>query len=211
MPKKTVQKLEVVEIKTYKCSDGSVYDTEEAALSHEQFLKDCDDNPLLASKIKELESRILALEAENATLSARIQYLESKNTFPWRQPNPDVSPWGPYQNPQNPITSTPKLPSEPGNVVYDAVELSKLSDEELIKKGYNVAYCGHKRAIIPPFENPLDKKVEINIDSVRGNATTPPDATPLEACSHGVYNTLSYPDSQTVKDFKEWLKKANKK
>ena len=150
MPKKTVQKLEVVEIKTYKCSDGSVYDTEEAALSHEQFLKDCNDNPLIASKIKELESRILALEVENATLSAKIQlYLESKNIFPWRQPNPDVSPWAPYQQPFNPTAPTPKLPSEPGDVVYDAVELSKLSDEELKKKGYDVVYVGHKRSVIP--------------------------------------------------------------
>ena len=162
MPKKTVQKLEVVEIKTYKCSDGSVYDTEEAALSHEQFLKDCDDNPLIASKIKELESRILALEAENATLSARIQYLESKNTFPWKQPNPDVSPWGPYQNPQNP---TLKLPACPGDIMYcseDWIDVSKLSDEELIKKGYNVAYCGDKRCVIPPT-------AKFNFDNVKTN------------------------------------------
>jgi len=161
MPKKTVEKLEVVEIKTYQCSDGSVYDTEEAALSHEQFLKDCNDNPLIASKIKELESRIVALEVENATLSAKIQlYLESKNIFPWRQPNPDVSPWGPYQQPFNPTTPTPKLPSEPGDVMYfsdkqvkhcseDLADLSKLSDEELKKKGYDVAYVGHKRCVIP--------------------------------------------------------------
>lgn len=115
MSKKAVQKLEVKEIKTYKCSDGSVYDTEEAALSHEQFLKDCNDNPLIASKIKELESRILALEAENAALSARIQYLESKNTFPWGQPNPGI---GPYVQPFNPTAPTPKFPSEPGNVIY---------------------------------------------------------------------------------------------
>lgn len=159
MPKKTVQKLEVAEIKTYKCSDGSIYDTKEAALSHEQFLKDCNDNPLIASKIKELESRILTLEAENTALSARIQYLESKNTFPWRQPNPDVSPWGPYQNPQNPMTPTPKLPSEPGNVIYSSdkqvkhcsdngVDLSKLSDKELLKRGYSVVNWGDKKRII---------------------------------------------------------------
>lgn len=166
MPKKTVQKLEVAEIKTYKCSDGSIYDTKEAALSHEQFLKDCNDNPLIASKIKELESRILTLEAENATLSARIQYLESKNTFPWGQPNPDVSPWGkpnpgigPYVQPFNPTAPTPKLPAEPGDVVYfsdkqvkhcsdDGVDLSKLSDKELIMSGYSVSSWGDKKRII---------------------------------------------------------------
>ena len=165
MPKKTVQKLKVAEIKTYKCSDGSVYNTKEEALSHEQFLKDCNDNPLIASKIKELESKVLALEAENATLSARIQYLESKNTFPWGQPNPDVSPWGkpnpgigPYVQPFNPTAPTPKLPAEPGDVVYssdkqvkhcsdDGIDLSKLSDKELIKSGYSVLNWGKKRFI----------------------------------------------------------------
>jgi hypothetical protein len=216
MPKKTVEKLEVVEIKTYKCSDGSVYDTEEAALSHEQFLKDCDNNPLIASKIKELESRILALEAENATLSARITALEAKNSYPWSKPNPDVSPWGPYQQPFNPTAPTPKLPAEPGDIMYFSdkkqysdkwVDLSKLSDEELMKKGYNVAYCGDKRCVLPPFENPLDKKVEINIDSVRGNATTPPDATPLEACSHDVINQPSVADE----DWAECWKKNKKR
>lgn len=165
MPKKTVQKLEVAEIKTYKCSDGSVYGTKEEALSHEQFLKDCNDNPLIASKIKELESRILALEAENATLSAKIQYLESKNIFPWGQPNPDVSPWGkpnpgigPYVQPFNPTAPTPKLPAKPGDVVYssdkqvkhcsdDGIDLSKLSDKELIMSGYSVLNWGKKRFI----------------------------------------------------------------
>lgn len=159
MPKKTVQRLKVAEIKTYKCSDGSVYDTKEAALSHEQFLKDCNDNPLIASKIKELESKVFALEAENATLSAKIQYLESKNIFPWGQPNPYVSSWGPYQTPQNPMTPTPKLPSEPGDVVYSSdkqvkhcsdngVDLSKLSNEELIMRGYSVSSWGDKKRII---------------------------------------------------------------
>lgn len=165
MPKKTVQKLEVVEIKTYKCSDGSVYDTEEAALSHEQFLKDCNNNPLITNKIKELERKILELEAENATLSARITALEAKKSYPWGKPNPDIypQPWPPYQQPQNPMTPTPKFPSESGDVVYDAAELSKLSDEELIKRGYTVTYAGHKRSIIP----------YVDLSTVCGNTASP--------------------------------------
>lgn len=171
MPKKTVQKLEVVEIKTYQCSDGSVFDTKDAALTHEQFLKDCESKPLIASKIKELESRILKLEDENATLSARITALEAQKSvtsFPWSKPNPDIypQPWGPYQQPYNPTAPTPKLPAQPGDIVYQTdTELSKLSDEELIKRGYNVTYAGHKRVIIP----------HVDLSTVCGNATIPPE------------------------------------
>ena len=151
MPKKTVQKLEVIEIKTYKCSDGSVYDTEEAALSHEQFLKDCDENPLLASKIKELESRILALESEVAVLKGRLDLRD--NLFP-QQPivkYPDLQPLPLPAQPGQFVYGTGKPHPDVGPTYtpYNSVELDKYSDEELSKMGYTVAYAGHKRAIIP--------------------------------------------------------------
>lgn len=183
MSKKIVEKLEVKEIKTYQTSDGKLYDTEEAALEHERLLKNPEE--WYKAKILELESEIAGLHITVERLEGKILALESKKFFP-SQPHPDIGPWHPFQQPFNPTAPTPKLPSEPGNVVYDAVELSKLSDEELIKKGYDVAYCGHKRAIIPPSENPLNNIPEVNLDSVRGNVTTPPDATPLEALSHDI-------------------------
>lgn len=171
MPKKTVQKLEVAEIKTYKCSDGSVYDTREAALSHERFLKDCNDNPLIASKIKELESRILALETENATLSARITALEAQKSvtpFPWSKLNPDVGPC------IQPFNATSKLPSEPGNVIYEDKEHYQRvtmqedgsmrvvhtaeDDAKAIADGKTVVYAGHHRVVL---DNPItDNEIE---------------------------------------------------
>lgn len=155
--------MKIEEIKSYKCSDGEVFDTKAKAEEHEKEL----NNPEYKTekRITELERKILELEAENATLSARITALESKNSYPWSKPHPDVTPFGPYQQPFNPMVPTPKLPSEPGNVVYDAVELSKLSDEELIKKGYHVYYAGDKRSIIP----------HVDLSTVCGNATTPPE------------------------------------
>ena len=155
MPKKTVEKLEVKEIKTYQTSDGKIYDTEEAALEHERLLK----NPEEWYKVK-----ILELESEIAALKTRISLLEDRNRF----------------FPQQPIVKYPdqltKLPAEPGQVkwthfgekhpdcapiqdghidvgpmytAYNPVELDKYSDEELDKMGYTVVYGGHKRAIIP--------------------------------------------------------------
>ena len=162
---KTYKKIEVEEIKTYKCSDGKIFNTKEEAEKHEAEILDPEKAKDL--RIKELEERLLGLEAEVALLNNRIKALESKKPYPWGQPNPDIypQPWPPYQQPFNPTTPTPKLPSEPGNVVYDAAELSKLSDEELIKRGYNVTYAGHKRSIIP----------HIDLSTVCGNATTPPE------------------------------------
>lgn len=214
MPKKTVEKLEVKEIKTYQTSDGKVYDTEEAALEHERLLKNPEE--WYRAKILELESEIAGLHITIERLEGKILALEANKFFP-PKPNPDIypQPWPPYQQPYNPMVPTPKLPSEPGDVMYFSdkkqysdtwVDLSKLSDEELMKKGYNVTYCGDKRCVLPPFENPLDKKVEINIDSVRGNVTTPPDATPMEACSHDVINQPSVADE----DWAEWWKKNKK-
>ena len=74
---------------------------------------------------------------------------------------------GPYQQPFNPTTLTPKLPSEPGNVIYcseDLVDLSKLSDEELKKKGYDVTYVGYKRCIIPHVTEFAFNKEKTNYD-----------------------------------------------
>ena len=159
--------MKIEEIKSYKCSDGKIFNTKAEAEEHEKEL----NNPEYKTekRIAELERKILELEAENATLSARITALEAKNLYPWSKPNPDVTPFGPYQQPFNPTAPTPKMPAEPGNVTYDAAEISKLSDEELIKKGYNVVYAGHKRAVCPPV-------TQFDFDNVKGNnATTPPE------------------------------------
>ena len=163
--------MKIEEIKSYKCSDGKVFDTKAKAEEHEKEL----NNPEYKTekRITELEKKILKLEAENATLSARIAALEAKKSYPWSKPNPDIypQPWPPYQQPFNPAAPTPKLPSEPGNVMYcseDLADLSKLSDEELIKRGYNVTYMGHKRAVCPPI-------TQFDFDNVKANnATTSP-------------------------------------
>lgn len=180
MSKEIVEKLEVIEIKTYQTSDGSVFDTKDEALTHEQFLKDCNDNPLIASKIKELENKILQLEAENASLSARITALEAQKSvtsFPWSKPNPDIypQPWGPYQQPFNPATPSPKLPAQPGDIVYEdkdryqrvimqedgsmKVTHTAEDDERAIKDGKTVIYAGHKRVVM---DGPISENQEYN-------------------------------------------------
>jgi len=161
MPKKTVEKLEVKEIKTYQTSDGKVYDTEEAALEHERLLKNPEE--WYKVKILELEAEIAGLHITIEGLKDRISVLEAKRFFP-SQPNPDIypQPWPPYQQPFNPMVPTPKFPSEPGNVIYDATEISKMSDEELTKKGYRVVYAGDKRAVCPPI-------TQFDFDNVKGN------------------------------------------
>lgn len=139
--------MKVEEIKSYKCSDGEVFIIKAEAEKHEEEL----NNPEYKTekRIKELESRILALEVENATLSARIAALEAKNMYRWPTLNPDMypQPLPPYQQPFNQSAPTPKLPGQPGDVVYDAAQISKMSDEELKEKGYSVVYCGDKRAV----------------------------------------------------------------
>ena len=173
--------MKIEEIKSYKCSDGKVFDTKVKAEEHEKEL----NNPEYKTekRITELEKKILELEAENAALSARIAALEAKKLYPWSKPNPDIypQPWPPYQQPYNPMILTPKLPSEPGNVMYcseDLADLSKLSDEELIKRGYNVTYVGHKRAIIP----------HVDLSTVCGNASIPPEykGNPLDNQDCGI-------------------------
>ena len=62
------------------------------------------------------------------------------------------------------MVPTPKLPAEPGDVVYDATEISKMSDEELINKGYHVYYAGHNRSVIPPSD-PL----KAHFDNIKTN------------------------------------------
>ena len=178
MPKKTTEKLEVKEIKTYQTSDGKLYDTEEAALEHERLLKNPEE--WYKVKILELESEIAGLHITIERLEGKILALESKKFFP-SQPHPDIAPWHPFQQPFNPTAPTPKLPSEPGDVVYDAAELSKLSDEELIKRGYNVTYMGHKRAIIP----------HVDLSTVCGNASIPPEykGNPLD---NQDYSSINY-------------------
>jgi len=184
MSKKTEEKLEVKEIKTYQTSDGKIYDNEEAALEHERLLK----NPEEWYKTK-----ILELEAEIAGLSARITALEAKNTYPWSKPNPDVNPWirrpnpdvtpfGPYQQPFNPMIPSPMLPAQPGNVVYKAGDVvyedkdhyqrvimqedgsmkvthTAEDDERAIRDGKTVIYCGDKRVV---SDNPISENQEYN-------------------------------------------------
>ena len=95
---KSYKKIEVEEIKSYKCSDGTTFNTKEEAEEHEIEL----NNPeyKIEKRIEELERKILKLEAENATLSARIAALEAKNLYQWPKP---------------------KFPSQPGDVVYGKI------------------------------------------------------------------------------------------
>lgn len=94
-------KIEVTEVKTYRCSDGKVYDSRDMAEAHEIELKD----PKYATekRFEELEKKILQLQGDLLKLSARVECLES----PWGKLNkkPITSPYldtdcSPYQ-PQN--------------------------------------------------------------------------------------------------------------
>jgi len=178
MPKKTVEKLEVKEIKTYQTSDGKIYDTEEAALEHERLLKNPEE--WYKTKILELEAEIAGLHITIERLEGKILALESKKFFP-SQPHPDVSPWTPYQQPFNPMVPSPKLPAQPGDVVFEdkdhyqrvimqddgslQVTHTAEDDEKAMKDGKTVVYAGHKRVITPSVTsfdfddvatNPLD-------------------------------------------------------
>ena len=170
--------MKIEEIKSYKCSDGKIFNTKVEAEEHEKELA----NPEYATEkriaelerkvfsletdIKVLHEKIIKVEAENVTLSARITALEAKNSFPWSKPNPDIypQPWPPYQQPFNPTAPTPKLPSQPGDIIYDATQISKMTDEELMDKGYHVYYAGHNRAVIPPSD-PL----KAHFDNIKTN------------------------------------------
>lgn len=68
--------MKIEEIKSYKCSDGEVFNTKVEAEEHEKEL----NNPEYKTekRIKELERKILELKAENASLFARISELEAR-------------------------------------------------------------------------------------------------------------------------------------
>jgi hypothetical protein len=51
-----------VEIKTYRCSDGKVYDNKEMAIAHEKELQ--DPNYAILKRIEALEGKILGLQAQ---------------------------------------------------------------------------------------------------------------------------------------------------
>lgn len=166
-------KEKIQEVKTYKCSDGEIFETRTAAELHERDI--ADPEYVIEKRIKELEKKVLELEVENAALSTRIATLEatkSGTSYPWSKPNPDVSPWGPYQNPQNPMAPTPKLPAQPGDVVFEdkdryqrvimqedgsmKVTHTAEDDERAIKDGKTVIYAGHNRVVMDKLlENPL--------------------------------------------------------
>ena len=163
MPKKTVEKLEVKEIKTYQTSDGKIYDTEEAALEHERLLKNPEE--WYKVRILELEAEIAGLNVIIEGLKDRISALEAKRFFP-SQPNPDIypQPWPPYQQPFNPTVPSPKLPAQPGDVVFEdkdhyqrvimqddgslQVTHTAEDDEKAMKDGKTVLYAGHHRVVM---------------------------------------------------------------
>lgn len=163
----------VIEVKKYKTIDGQEFSTKADAEKHAQEINNPENRlALVESKIKELEVKITSLNITIERLEGKILALESKKFFP-SQPHPDISPWHPFQQPFNPTAPTPKLPSEPGNVMYfsdkkqysdDGVDLSQLSDEELKKRGYDVTYVGHKRAIIPHVTEFAFNEEQINCD-----------------------------------------------
>lgn len=217
MSKKTEEKLEIKEIKTYQTSDGKIYDTEEAALEHERLLKNPEE--WYKIKILELEAEISGLRITIERLESKISLLEDRNKF----------------FPQQPIVKYPDLqplPAEPGQVkwtyfgekhpdcapiqdghadvgpsytVYNPVEISKMSDEELIKKGYQVAYVGDKRAVCPPI-------TQFDFDKVKGNNITIPPEYFGNPCDNQEYNAghtgLGYGEME--KRRMEWQEKNKK-
>lgn len=118
MAKKLHQKIEVKEIKSYKCSDGSVFNTKEEAESHELFLEDCKKNPLIGQKFTEMQAKIAELEVAIHFLEGRITKLEGERAF--KPVQPQIWPPYPYQNPIRFDEESKKLPSEPGNIVWNA-------------------------------------------------------------------------------------------
>ena len=164
---KTYKAIQVEEIKTYKCSDGKIFNTKEEAEKHEEALIDP------TQRIKILEERIQDLEILVDSLQNKVLALEFHRLNP-AKPHPDIvgPQWPPY--PYNPTSFDEEikkhpLPAKPGNVVYSTTETARLSDEELMKKGYRISYCGDKRCVLPPFTNPLDNIPKVDLDSVCGN------------------------------------------
>ena len=79
--------MKVEEIKTYRCSDGAVFDSKEVAESHEADLK--DPNYLLIKRIEELEKKVQHLEGENLKRIAEIDAIKTpfrlNQKEPWLQ------------------------------------------------------------------------------------------------------------------------------
>ena len=82
-------KVEIEEIKTYKCSDGSIYDSKAAAEAHEADLK--DPSYLLIKRIDELEKKIQHLEVENLKRIEEISCIKE----PFKINKDTSSPWMP--------------------------------------------------------------------------------------------------------------------
>lgn len=93
-------KIEVTEVKTYRCSDGKVYDSRDMAESHETELK----NPSYKQeqKILELEKKILDLDIKIMNLQSQIECLRhpwgqiNKQILTPRYPDSDCNPYTPY-------------------------------------------------------------------------------------------------------------------
>ena len=81
--------MKIEEIKTYRCSDGSVFDSKDVAEAHEADLK--DPNYMLIKRIEELEKKIQHLEAENLKRIAEIDAAR----HPYGTLNKDTTPWMP--------------------------------------------------------------------------------------------------------------------
>ncbi len=78
-------KVEIEEIKTYKCSDGSIYDSKDDAEAHEAELK--DPNYSLLKRIDELERRLVRLEGENLKRIEEISCIKQPFKLN-KEPNP---------------------------------------------------------------------------------------------------------------------------
>lgn len=96
--------MKIEEIKSYKCSDGKVFNTKKEAEQHEEEL----NNPDFI--IKKLDERVLHLEGEIAILEARISCLENRKRF---FPDPFQQPIVKFDKDYG------KLPAEPGDIVFD--------------------------------------------------------------------------------------------
>ena len=73
------QELNIIEVKTYKCSDGKVYDDKEMAEAHEAEIQ--DPNYAIVKRVTSLEvdleaakNKIKELECEIKTLKYARQY-----------------------------------------------------------------------------------------------------------------------------------------
>lgn len=79
--------MKIEEIKTYKCSDGTVFESKEEAEIHEEALK--DPNYVLIKRIEELEKKVQHLEAENLKRITEIEAVKSpfhvNQKDPWLQ------------------------------------------------------------------------------------------------------------------------------